>query len=441
MKKLSVNVTPLELPLVHPFKIARGEELVASTAIVRVRCGELEGIGEAAPIERYGESVESVAAYFASHQPASDDPYHLEALARTPASRPPRAGASISRCTIYIGKDLGKPLYALLGLDPSLTPATSFTIGIADPQTTLRKVAEVGNHPILKVKLGIGSASEQVETIGAIRGCYTGAIRIDANEGWDVDEAIAILRALEAFDVEFCEQPIPAGHPEQLRAVREKVRIPIVTDEDSLTAADLPALYGCVDGVNVKLAKTGGIRGAIAMINTARALGFKVMIGCMVESAIAATAAAHLSPLADWADIDGPFLVSHDPFAGVTYDNGKLVLPDAPGLGRARSRAGMRRYVILAPDRFVEDAKTAHGVIRYGTDEIVAVVDPSAAGRRVRDVVAHLDSDAPVVASVGEALAFSPTALLIGTAPKGRRIAAGVARGRFGSDRREARDR
>jgi L-alanine-DL-glutamate epimerase-like enolase superfamily enzyme len=329
---MTVSVRTLELPLVHPFKIARGEEAVARTALVRVRAGDLEGIGEAAPVERYGESVESVAAYFAGHALAGDNPYRLETLLHDDIPAAARGGLDLALHDL-IGKDLGKPLYELLGLDPSATPVTSFTIGIADPATTLRKVAEVGDHPILKVKLGSGTPAEQVDTIRLIRERYAGAIRIDANEGWDVETAVRILRDLERFDVEFCEQPVPAGHPEQLRAVRERVAIPIVTDEDSLVASDLPRLYGCVDGVNVKLAKTGGIRGALAMIHTARAMGLKVMLGCMVESAIAATAAAHLSPLVDWADIDGPFLTASDPFVGVTYERGKLVLPSAPGLG------------------------------------------------------------------------------------------------------------
>ncbi|MEO6835105.1 MAG: dipeptide epimerase [Candidatus Tumulicola sp.] len=332
MPGITVRVTRLELPLVHPFKIARGEETVARTAVVRVRAGELEGLGEAAPIERYGESVESVAAYFAGHALASQNPYRLEALLHDGIPAAARSGLDLALHDL-IGKDLGKPLYDLLGLDPSLTPVTSFTIGIADPETTLRKVAEVGDHPILKVKLGTGTPNEQVETIALIRERYGGTIRIDANEGWDVESAVRILRELERFEIEFCEQPVPAGHPEHLRAVRERVSIPIVTDEDSRVAGDLPRLYGCVDGVNVKLAKTGGIRGAVAMIRTARALGLKVMLGCMVESAICATAAAHISPLADWADIDGPFLTARDPFAGVTYDRGKLILPNAPGLG------------------------------------------------------------------------------------------------------------
>jgi L-alanine-DL-glutamate epimerase-like enolase superfamily enzyme len=329
---LSVTVTPIELPLVHPFKIARGEELVAQTAVVRVHGDDREGIGEATPIERYGESVASVVAYFESHALASHDPFALESLLDPKIPAAARAGLDLALHDL-IGKTLDKPLYALLGLDPFATPTTSFTIGIADADTTLQKVAEVGDHPILKIKLGRGSPAEQVETISAIRSRYGGILRIDANEGWDVDTAVRILRDLERYDIECCEQPIPAGYPERLRAVRDRVSIPIVADEDALVAADLPRLYECVDGVNVKLAKTGGIRGALAMIHTARAMGFKVMIGCMVESAIAATAAAHLSPLVDWADIDGPFLVARDPFEGVTYARGKLLLPNAPGLG------------------------------------------------------------------------------------------------------------
>lgn len=332
MSALSISTSPLELPLVHPFKIARGEERVARTALVRLRWNGIEGLGEAAPTDRYGESVESTLHYFATHPLAGNDPYRLDDLLHDGIPPAARAGLDIALHDL-IGKDLGKPLYALFGLDPARTPVTSFTIGIADPETTLRKVAEVGEHPILKVKLGSGSAAEQIGTIEAIRQRYRGIVRIDANEGWDVESAVAILRELERFDIEFCEQPIPAGHPEQLRAIRDRVGIPIVTDEDSLVAADLPRLYGCVDGVNVKLAKTGGLRGALAMIHTARALGMKIMLGCMVESAICATAAAHLSPLVDWADIDGPFLTAADPFAGVTYDRGKLVLPNGPGLG------------------------------------------------------------------------------------------------------------
>src|SRR5581483_4132690 len=249
-------------------------------------------------------------------------PYLLDALldARPPAAR---CGLDLALHDA-IGKDLGRPLWQLLGLDPSKTPVTSFTIGIAPIDSMLAKVREAGNHPILKVKLGLGS---EVETIAAIRRIYGGTIRIDANEGWSVDGAVKVLGELERFDIEFCEQPIPAGEPAKLRYIRERTRIPLVADEDAKDATDLAALAGCVDGVNIKLVKCGGIRGALAMIHTARALGLKIMLGCMVESAILSTAAAHLSPLVDWADLDGPFLVARDPFAGLTYADGKLVLP------------------------------------------------------------------------------------------------------------------
>jgi L-alanine-DL-glutamate epimerase-like enolase superfamily enzyme len=325
---VQLSVAELALPLVHTFTIARGSESVAHTALFRLSCDGRQGLGEAAPIPRYGESVASTLAYYEAHPPAGDDPFALETLLDgiPPAAR---CGLDIALHDL-IGKILGRPLYQLFGLDPGATPVTSFTIGLDAPEATLAKVDEVREHPILKIKLGGGA---DVETLAAIRAHYGGTIRIDANEAWTPDEAVAKLKEIARFDVEFCEQPIPAGTPERLRYVRERSRVPIVADEDAVTADDLLALAGCVDGVNVKVAKCGGLRAALAMIHTARALGLRVMLGCMVESAILATAAAHLSPLVDWADLDGPFLTAHDPFSGVTYDRGKLLLPKGPGLG------------------------------------------------------------------------------------------------------------
>ena len=324
---LHLTVTPLELPLVHTFTIARSSESVARTALVRLRWGEIDALGESSPSTRYHEDVASVIAGLTARA-LGDDPYQLDALL---AGLPPaqRCGLDVALHDC-IAKDVDRPLWRLLGVDPARTPLTSFTIGIAAIDETLAKVREVGAHPVIKVKLGTGA---EIETLAAIRAIYTGTIRIDANEGWTPESAVAILRELERFEIEFCEQPIPAGTPERLRWIRERTAIPIVTDEDSKDASDLAALAGCVDGINVKLVKCGGIRGALAMIHTARALGLKIMLGCMVESAILTTAAAALSPLVDWADLDGPFLVARDPFEGVQYANGKLVLPDRPGLG------------------------------------------------------------------------------------------------------------
>ncbi|MGD1066976.1 MAG: dipeptide epimerase [Vulcanimicrobiaceae bacterium] len=336
MTPIELAVEPLDLPLKHTFTIARSSETVAHSALVRLRWNGIEALGESAPSARYDESVASVTAALRAH-PLGEDPYRLDQLLD---GLPPAA-----RCALdvalhdCIGKDVGRPLWRLFGLDPTATPSTSFTIGIASPEETLAKVREVGAHPILKIKLGTG---DEIATLEAIRAIYTGTIRIDANEGWTPEQAVTLLNEMARFEIEFCEQPIPAGTPERLRWIRERSPIPLVTDEDSLDARDLPALQGCVDGVNVKLVKCGGIRAALAMIATARALGLKIMLGCMVESAILATAAAQLSPLVDWADLDGPFLTADDPFTGVTYADGKLVLPEGPGLGVRERAASVR---------------------------------------------------------------------------------------------------
>ena len=327
MPALQLSVAKLELPLVHTFTIARSSESVARTALIRLRWGEIEALGESSPSARYDESVASVIAGLEARTLGSD-PYAIDALL---AGLPPaqRCGLDVALHDC-IAKDVDRPLWRLLGLDSARTPLTSFTIGIAPIDEMLTKVREVGAHPVIKVKLGAGS---EVETIAAIRAIYSGTIRIDANEGWTPESAVAILTELARYGIEFCEQPIPAGTPERLRWIRERTSIPIVTDEDSKDARDLPALTGCVDGINVKLVKCGGIRGALEMIHTARALDLKIMLGCMVESAILTTAAAQLSPLVDWADLDGPFLVADDPFNGLQYDNGKIVLPGRSGLG------------------------------------------------------------------------------------------------------------
>jgi L-alanine-DL-glutamate epimerase-like enolase superfamily enzyme len=326
---LDLTLAPLELPLLHAFTITRSSETVARNVLLRLQWGDIAALGESSPNARYDEDVESVIAGLQAH-PLGADPYALDALL---AGLPPaqRCGLDVALHDC-IAKDVDRPLWRLLGLDPARTPLTSFTIGIASLEETLAKVRAVGTHPVIKVKLGTGA---EIETIAAIRSIYGGTLRIDANEAWTPESAVAILRELERYEIEFCEQPIPAGTPERLRWIRERTAIPIVTDEDSKDASDLPALAGCVDGINVKLVKCGGIRGALAMIHTARALGLKIMLGCMVESAILSTAAAHLSPLVDWADLDGPFLIANDPFEGLRYEAGKIVLPAGPGLGVA----------------------------------------------------------------------------------------------------------
>jgi len=333
-----LELEPLALRLRHRFAIARGFEDVSHTLIARLIARGIEALGEVTPSSRYDESVELIEKQLSAV--VLDDAKLLDVdatLSQLPGTQRGAMCALDLALHDFAGKLLDVPAYTLFGLDPRDAKPTSFTIGIADIDETIAKVREAAHMPILKVKLGAG---REIETLEAIRSVYNGTIRIDANEGWTPEEAVACLRELERFGIEFCEQPVPAGHPEHLRYVRERSPVPIYTDEDSVSEDDVPRLAGCVDGINVKLVKCGGMRAAARMIRAARERGMKVMIGCMIESSVLSTAAAHLTPLADHADIDGPLLVTDDPFTGVTYDGAQLRLPDAPGLGvRARAAA------------------------------------------------------------------------------------------------------
>ncbi len=265
-------------------------------------------------------------------------------------SREPRGGSresgrpsplSTSRSTTFSARRLGAPLYALLGLDPRKTPVTSYTIGIDTPEIVAEKIREAEGFPVLKIKMGLENDREIMETV---RARTDRPVRIDANEGWTRDEALEKMRWLEGLNVELVEQPLPAADLEGVRWLAARTSIPIFADESVRVASDVPKLAGAFHGINIKLMKCGGIREALRMIHTARACGMKVMLGCMIESSIGITAAAHLSPLADYADLDGNLLIRNDPAAGVTTLNGKLVLPEGPGLGvSAQGRPGRER--------------------------------------------------------------------------------------------------
>jgi len=326
---MQIRASVMRLPIVRPFRIANRTITESATVLVEVDWNGITGYGEAAPFARYNVSVESVMAFYRGYRAPVSDPYRIEDVL---------AGiAPTERCALdialydLIGKDLGKPLWQLLGLDRSKAGVTSHTIGIEETiDATLERVRERASLPVLKIKLGEG---KEIETLEAVRSVYGGAIRLDANEAWDAEQTVRLLREMERIDIELCEQPIPAGRPEQLRYIRERAKIPLIADEDAIVASDLPALIGCVDGVNLKLAKAGGIRAGLAFIHTARALGFKVMLGCMLESPVLCSAAAQLAPLVDWPDIDGPLFLAHSPFDGVDVSRGTIVLTDAPGIG------------------------------------------------------------------------------------------------------------
>jgi len=323
---------PLDLKLRHTFRIARGASDARRNVLVEIEDGGHAGMGEAAPIRRYHEDPESAAAALDVMASRLTDPRafaHAAARAAVEGQRSAEAAVDMALHDLA-ARRLGVPLYEVLGLDPGAAPETSFTIGLAEPDLVVRKVREAANYPILKVKMG---SDDDREVLTAVRDAHRGRIRVDANEGWTPQEALDRLQWLAKLGVELVEQPLPADRIDDTRELRRRSPLPFYADESVHRARDIPRLAGAFDGINIKLMKCGGLAEALRMIAVARALGMKVMIGCMIESSLGITAAAHLSPLADTADLDGNLLIDNDPFVGVTVESGRIVLPDGPGLG------------------------------------------------------------------------------------------------------------
>ncbi len=333
-----IRVREVDLHLTVPFTISRHTRTEKRVVIVEWEEDGNVARGEASPDPFFGESTESVRAEV---EGALDllprDPLALQALRERLDDRFPRGGAAA--CAIdtlahdRAAQRLGLPLYRWLGLDPARAPATSFTIGIAEPETMAERAAQAAaaGFSILKVKLG---ADGDVGTVRAIRERYRGRITVDPNAGWDLERALRTIEALVPYDIEFVEQPLPPDDVEGLRALGRRSKLPIVVDESVVRAADVPRVAGLADGINVKLMKCGGVAPARDLIATARALGLRVMLGCRAaESSVGIAAAAHLAPLVDWADLDGNLL-----FVAVEVKEGRFVYSERPGLG-ARPRA------------------------------------------------------------------------------------------------------
>lgn len=331
---IPITYTPLTLELRTTFRIAHGASDQRHNVLVRVA----EGVGEAAAVAYHGETQAGIMSYLESLGGFDDDPMLGEALenvlTRLPAgSQAARAGVDIALHDLW-GQRLGQPLYRLLGLNPEKIPLTSFTIAMDAPEAMAER-ARASGLPILKIKVG----SEQDEAmLSAIRKATDAQLRLDANAGWNREQAQKWLPRLAEYGVELMEQPLPVGDIEGLRQLRAlKSGVPIFADESIKTARDVAAHAGAVDGVVIKLMKTGGIREALRAIHTARAHDMQVMLSCMIESSVGVTAAAHLAPLCDTVDLDGPLLVKNDPFEGVRYEGARLILPNRPGIG-VRSR-------------------------------------------------------------------------------------------------------
>jgi L-Ala-D/L-Glu epimerase / N-acetyl-D-glutamate racemase len=331
-----------------PFTIARGSTTEYERVRVRLRDDvDLEGWGEAAPNAFYGESADTVVdalprlagvvAELPSIGTLDDiDAIERDMLAITSGDASARSAVSAAAHDL-LGKKRGEPLWQLLGLDPMTAPPTSYTIVIPpDEGELLRRINDARAYPILKVKLGSDRDEAIIRTVR--RGAPTKMLRADANAAWDVARAERMAKMLADHGFELLEQPLASDDIDGFRSLKAKSPIPIIADESCRTSADIAALDGAVHGINIKLSKCGGLAEARRMAGDARARGMSVMLGCMVESSLGITAAAHMAPLAHYADLDGAALVANDPFVGATIDDGFIRLPAAPGLGvRARS--------------------------------------------------------------------------------------------------------
>ena len=332
---MKLHWEPITLDLRTTFRVAHGASDQRHNVLVYLD----DGVGEAAAVPYYGERQQGIIEYLQSVGDLGDDPYDIDAaLANRPSgSRAARSAIDQALHDLW-GKKLGQPLYKLFGLNPNELPLTSFTIGMDEPEI-MAEQAKAANYPIIKIKLG-SEKDEQI--VAAIRNVTNAKLLVDANAGWTRERALQIIPRLIDYSLELIEQPLAVKDVEGYFWLKEKLRaqnvqIPIFADETAKTSHDVVKLAGAIDGVVVKTMKSEGIREALRMIHTARAHDMRIMLGCFIESSVGVTAAAHLAPLCDYADLDGPLLIRNDPYCGLHYEGAKFTLPDGPGFGLIRN--------------------------------------------------------------------------------------------------------
>lgn len=315
--------------LAETFTISRGSEDEAHVIQVSIEHDGVTGHGEAAPIERYSESAESGLAWLDGIE-LGDDPFALDEIfdALPPGEQAARAALDHALHDLQ-GKLVGQPVYRLLGLRRA-GPPTSWTIWLGDPDDMARRTEKIEGRGFRRLKLKLGGRDGlDVERVNAVRRVTDLPLQCDVNEAWSLDEALEYLPQME---LQYCEQPLPAGDaggPE----LKRRSPIPIYVDEDCHTLADVVACAERAHGINIKLAKSGGIREAVRMVHAARALGLGVMLGCMVESGLGIAPGAHIASLMDHVDLDGNLLLSTDPWPGVAFADGVQLPAETPGLG------------------------------------------------------------------------------------------------------------
>lgn len=330
MSAVELHFYPYELKLNHAFNLASMSRTVTPGVQVELRMDSIIGYGEASMPPYLGESVESVMSFLEKvDSQRLADPFQFERIHQyldslAPGNRAAKAAIDIALHDLT-SRIMGKPWYQIYGLDPELAPCTSYTITNDTPEVLAQKMAEAEPYKIWKVKMGVPGDKELIETI---RRHTDRPLCVDVNQGWKTrEEALENILWLAERNVLFVEQPMDKTDLESHKWLKERSPLPIIADEAVQTSADVPALADAYDGINIKLMKSGGLHDAYKMAILARALGMKVMIGCMTETSCGVTAAAQLAPLADWVDLDGNLLIANDPFRGLTIVNGQVRLP------------------------------------------------------------------------------------------------------------------
>ncbi len=334
---VEVAFRPMLLKLRHTWTISRGSSDEKKNGLLALAADGVTGYGEAAANKRYGQSWESGEAAFAKVKAACAGLSPWEHLAWLERAEAAAGGDSQVVAALdmalwdWKGKKLGAPVHRLLGIPSGRMPVTSFSIGIDTPEGMREKTREAAEYPLLKIKVGLPGDETNVE---AVRSVTAKTIRVDANEGWtSPEEALKKIAWLKSKGVELVEQPLPSSRNAEMKAIKAGSPLPLVADESALHPKEVPPLVGLFDGINVKLAKCGGITRAVEMAALSRALGLKLMLGCMIESSLGIAAGVAVAPLFDWVDLDGNLLVANDPWKGLAISKGVWALPDGPGLG------------------------------------------------------------------------------------------------------------
>ncbi len=333
---LTLRYKAYQLHLKHVFTLASGSRSTTPVMLTELEFENIIGYGEASMPPYLGENHETAGSFLSKVDLTQfESPFLMEDILTyvdqlVPGNYAAKASVDIALHDL-VGKIMKQPWYKIWGLNPDRTPNTSFTIGIDKPEVVKTKVREAAPYKILKVKLGQGNDKEMIE---AVRSETDKPICVDINQGWtDRIMALEMSHWLKDQGVVFIEQPMSKASVDDIAWLTQNSPLPIIADEAIQTIIDFRNVQGAYSGINVKLMKCGGLRAAYIMIKMARALGMKVMIGCMTETSCAVSAAAQLSPLADWADLDGNLLIDNDVFEGVTISDGKIILPDRPGIG------------------------------------------------------------------------------------------------------------